>query len=272
MTNGIGLAGAARQVGGSRSAGRGQSPVRRGRAVDGAHRGALANPPPEFGNWNSIFVRFRRWTRAGVWERVLRVLHDDLDREHLMMDSTIVRAHQHSAGAKGAAAQAIGRSRGGLSTKLHLLVDALGQLVRIVLTEGQVHDATQAQAWLEGQRAERVIADKAYDADRIRQAVTDIGAHAVIPSTPAAPGRRLRQASLQGAPCHRVFHQQAQAVPAHRDPLRQDPDQLPRFHRIGRDRHRPPLMSTRPSARVPDQAVPPGDRRPQAGDGGGGGP
>ena len=58
--------------------------------------------PPEFGNWNSAFVRFRRWVRAGVWERVLRVLHDDLDREHLMMDSTIVRAHQHSAGAKGA--------------------------------------------------------------------------------------------------------------------------------------------------------------------------
>ena len=58
--------------------------------------------PPEFGNWNSVYVRFRRWARAGVWQRVLRVLHDDLDREHLLMDSTIVRAHQHSAGAKGA--------------------------------------------------------------------------------------------------------------------------------------------------------------------------
>ena len=71
-----------------------------------------------------------------------------------------------------------------MSTKLHLLVDALGQLVRIVLTPGQAHDATQAQALLEGQRAQRVIADKAYDADRIHQAVTDIGAHAVIPSHP----------------------------------------------------------------------------------------
>ena len=71
-----------------------------------------------------------------------------------------------------------------MSTKLHLLVDALGQLVRVVVTAGQVHDATQAQALLEGERAERVIADKAYDADRIRQAVTDLGAHAVIPSHP----------------------------------------------------------------------------------------
>ena len=68
----------------------------------GAQRGARRDLPPECGNWNSAFVRFRRWVRAGVWERVLRVRHDDLDREHLMMDSMIVRAHQHSAGAKGA--------------------------------------------------------------------------------------------------------------------------------------------------------------------------
>jgi transposase len=53
-----------------------------------------------------------------------------------------------------------------------------------VLTAGQVHDATQAQALLAGERAERVIADKASDADRIRQAVTDIGALAIIPPHP----------------------------------------------------------------------------------------
>jgi putative transposase len=58
--------------------------------------------PPEFGNWNSVFVRFRRWARAGVWDRLLAAQQADLDREHLLMDSTIVRAHQHAAGAKGA--------------------------------------------------------------------------------------------------------------------------------------------------------------------------
>lgn len=58
--------------------------------------------PPEFGNWNSVYVRFRRWARAGVWAQLLAALQDDLDREHLLMDSTIVRAHQHAAGAKGA--------------------------------------------------------------------------------------------------------------------------------------------------------------------------
>jgi len=56
--------------------------------------------PPEFGPWNSVDVRFRRWAKAGVWDTVLAVLHDDLDRGYLAMDSTVVRAHQHAAGAK----------------------------------------------------------------------------------------------------------------------------------------------------------------------------
>jgi putative transposase len=58
--------------------------------------------PPEFGRWNSVYVRFRRWARAGVWERLRTLLQADLDREYLMLDSTVVRAHQHAAGAKGA--------------------------------------------------------------------------------------------------------------------------------------------------------------------------
>lgn len=58
--------------------------------------------PPAFGNWNSVYVRFRRWVRAGVWDRLLTVLHADLDREWIAMDSTIVRSHQHAAGGKGA--------------------------------------------------------------------------------------------------------------------------------------------------------------------------
>jgi transposase len=58
--------------------------------------------PSAFGNWNSVYVRFRRWAKSGVWERLLAVLHDDLDREHMSMDSTVVRAHQHAAGGKKA--------------------------------------------------------------------------------------------------------------------------------------------------------------------------
>jgi putative transposase len=59
--------------------------------------------PAEFGNWNSVFQRFRRWAKKGVWQRIFTVLIEDPDFEFLIIDSTIVRAHQHAAGAKGGA-------------------------------------------------------------------------------------------------------------------------------------------------------------------------
>jgi putative transposase len=57
--------------------------------------------PPGFGNWNSVFQRYNRWSKKGVWESLFKALADDPDFEYVMMDATIVRAHQHSAGAKG---------------------------------------------------------------------------------------------------------------------------------------------------------------------------
>ena len=59
--------------------------------------------PEEFGNWNSVFQRFRRWAKKGVWQRVFNALIENPDFEYLIIDSTIVRAHQHAAGAKGGA-------------------------------------------------------------------------------------------------------------------------------------------------------------------------
>lgn len=57
--------------------------------------------PPRFGRWNSVFQRFNRWSKRGVWRRVAEALSDDVDLEWLMIDSTVVRAHQHAAGQKG---------------------------------------------------------------------------------------------------------------------------------------------------------------------------
>lgn len=59
--------------------------------------------PERFGEWNSVFVRFNRWSKRGVWEQVLTALGGDPDLNELLIDSTIVRAHQHAAGAKGGA-------------------------------------------------------------------------------------------------------------------------------------------------------------------------
>lgn len=57
--------------------------------------------PTAFGPFRQVHTRYRRWAKTGVWERVFAVLAADADHEYAMIDSTIVRAHQHSAGAKG---------------------------------------------------------------------------------------------------------------------------------------------------------------------------
>lgn len=56
--------------------------------------------PEAFGNWNSAFRRFSRWSEKGIWHRIFAAMADDPDFEYLIIDSTIVRAHQHAAGAK----------------------------------------------------------------------------------------------------------------------------------------------------------------------------
>ncbi|MPZ10264.1 MAG: IS5 family transposase [Kiloniellaceae bacterium] len=142
--------------------------------------------PEVFGEWNSVFRRFSRWSRKGVWWRIFEAMADDPDFEYLIVDSTIVRAHQHAAGGKkGAEDQALGRSRGGLSTKIHMAVRGLGCPVRFVLTAGQKGDAPQADAFIEGLPAEIVMADAAYDSDRLRTAIARKGALAVIPNNPS---------------------------------------------------------------------------------------
>ena len=55
--------------------------------------------PERFGKWRSVWKRFDRWARKGVWERVFREMQDP-DLEWLILDTTVIRAHQHAAGAK----------------------------------------------------------------------------------------------------------------------------------------------------------------------------
>ena len=79
--------------------------------------------PERYGNWNSVFVRFTRWSKLGVWDaafETLASLGPPADKEHAI-DSTIVRAHQHAAGAKGPMNRRNGaarRSRGAVHKRL----------------------------------------------------------------------------------------------------------------------------------------------------------
>ena len=81
----------------------------------------------------------------------------------------------------GQSAQALGRSKGGFSTKVHASVDALGNPLKFILTAGQEHDITRAEALICDIECERVVADKGYDSDAFREYVAQSGATAVIP-------------------------------------------------------------------------------------------
>lgn len=86
-----------------------------------------------------------RWREKGVWERMATALQGDADL-HLFIDSTIVRAHPHSAGAQKSRPTGNRPFAGGLMTQLHVAVDALGNPLRVILSAGQVADIEQAAA------------------------------------------------------------------------------------------------------------------------------
>lgn len=87
--------------------------------------------------------------------------------------------------------EALGRSRGGLSSKIHCIVNGLGNPVDFILTGGEVHDNTCANDLLEDKKANFVIADKAYDSNQTLELIAKMGATAVIPPKSNRKEQRL---------------------------------------------------------------------------------
>ncbi len=143
--------------------------------------------PDDFGKWSTVYTRYWRWAQKDKWESIFKRLSEDADFEYVMIDGTIVRVHQHGAGARGGTQnQAIGRSRGGLTTKIAALVDALGNLVRFTLLPGQRHDIKSVDDLLEGIDCEAFLGDKAFDAKALRACLAQDGIEAVIPQRKGA--------------------------------------------------------------------------------------
>ena len=123
--------------------------------------------PFYYGDWRAIHKRFKFWEIRGIWKNLFEFAKKDPDMEWVTMDSTIVRAHACAAGyGKNSQLQeALGRSSGGFSTKVHALADALGNPLKFLLTAGQRHDITQAKPLSENIINTTIIADTAYDAN-----------------------------------------------------------------------------------------------------------
>lgn len=106
-----------------------------------------------------------------------------LDLEKVCVDGTIVRVHQHASGARDQKAkQAIGKSVGGNTTKVHMICDSTGKPIDFELTGGQVHDSIMANFLLDkAKKAEKVLGDKAYDSEGIREYSRNLGITPIIP-------------------------------------------------------------------------------------------
>ena len=142
--------------------------------------------PEIYGPHTTIYNRFNRWSKAGIWTAMLQAC-TTMDAADLQcIDSTTAKAHRCSAGGKGGAdTQAIGCSRGGRSTKIHAVADHVGRLIAFDLTPGQRGDIRPAAALLATlPEPDYVLADTAYDGDTLRRAIATRGAIAVIKPNP----------------------------------------------------------------------------------------
>ena len=139
--------------------------------------------PESYGPWQSVYARFAKWRDDGTLEGVFHALSEAADMENLSMDSTCVKVHESANGGKKTADKAVVRTRGGLNTKIHAVVDGLGNPLEFLLSAGNDHDSVHAVELLEKVKisGSHVLADRAYGAREIREYISEHGASYVIP-------------------------------------------------------------------------------------------
>ncbi|MET8268823.1 IS5 family transposase [Micromonospora arida] len=188
--------------------------------------------PENYAPWQTLYRWFRRWQRDGTWARVLAGLQAAADTAgridwSVSVDSTISRAHQHAAGARRDGDQqkeppggvvtepadhALGRSRGGWTTKTHLACEQGRKVLATVVTAGHRGDSPQFTTVLDRIRVTRsgpgrprtrpqqVLADRAYTSRANRAYLRRRGIKACIPSKSDQDAHRLAKGSRGGRP------------------------------------------------------------------------
>ncbi|MDX2937803.1 IS5 family transposase [Streptomyces ipomoeae] len=187
--------------------------------------------PERYGPWQTVYGLFRRWQRDGTWHRIFEQLQARADAQGLItwdvsVDSTIARAHQHAAGARKRDLQVeppggvftepddqgLGRSRGGLTIKLHLAVEQAQKPMSLVITAGQRGDSPQFQVVLgrirvprlgpgrPRTRPDKVRADKAYGSRANRAYLRKRCIRCTIPEKRDQIAHRRKRGSRGGRP------------------------------------------------------------------------
>ena len=156
--------------------------------------------PSEYGNWNSVYKRFAGWSDRGVWQRMREAFVGDPDMDFILIDSADSKGAPSGGGSApkkgGQSSQALGKSRGGFSTKIHVTVDKWEKPMRFILTGGERNDITQSDKLIAGLEGEYVIADKGYDSNKFVELIESMGMEAVIPPRSNRKSPRAYDAEL----------------------------------------------------------------------------
>lgn len=157
--------------------------------------------PERYGHWQTVCGRFYRWRKQGVWQRIFQRLQQQAQRQGQLnweihfVDGSVIRAHQHAAGAadSDAETEALGYSKGGFSTKIHLRCEGNGLPITFLLTVGERHETVVFEQLMEqgavqgaggGRprlRPRRVSGDKGYSSGKIRRYLRRRGIRYTIP-------------------------------------------------------------------------------------------
>ncbi len=142
--------------------------------------------PAGYGPHKTIYYRFIRWSHLGVFNRIFAELAAKGGKPNqLMIDATHLKAHR-TAGSllkKGALPRRIGRTKGGLNSKLHAVCDSKDRPLIMLLSEGQMSDYKGAALMIDAfPKAKALLADRGYDAAWFRHALAERGITACIPS------------------------------------------------------------------------------------------
>ncbi|MFJ3505632.1 IS5 family transposase [Streptomyces sp. NPDC090135] len=189
--------------------------------------------PERFGSWKTVYERHRRWSSGGTWERILQAVQAEADSQGYIdwsmvsVDSTSCRAHQHAAGAPRRTPhipkrrstprqhrpdEGLGRSRGGLTSKIHLAGEGGRRPLAFLITPGQWGDSPQLVPVLERIRVKRpggghprtrpahLGGDKAYSSRRNRRYLRRRQIKHTIPERKDQRANRRRRGSRGGRP------------------------------------------------------------------------
>lgn len=147
-------------------------------------KGASWREIPEFyGKWPTIYSRFRRWCKLGIFQKILSHFTSKLKKRcTAMIDSTYIKAHRTACSmASDKLPRKLGRTHGGITTKIHLLCNSDGMPMDFTITEGQRHDVKIAPELINKNKMKWLVADKAYSSEKLRSLLAERHINACIP-------------------------------------------------------------------------------------------